>query len=228
MLQEMFAKLQRKQYPEKTYDPLVMLPPELAEMIARHMDMRSRVLCLCVSKPWKKFLESCPDLWTTFDIRKAKRPITQRSIKAWLRRSKYSVNRAHINLYSSMAFNAAKFRYVIQTCKKLEYLELNKGGFIGETLTDALALTSSLKTLIVGKQCEVLLSHVRDICKVYPKLVVAEFYSVHSKGTFILHGVPWPRCASLETFRLETKREVCHFPQAVLVSPSIPLSILGW
>jgi hypothetical protein len=39
----MFNKLQRKQTPAKNFDPMVMLPPELAQMVCENLDMRDRV-----------------------------------------------------------------------------------------------------------------------------------------------------------------------------------------
>jgi hypothetical protein len=39
----MALRMQRKQLPKRNFDPLVMLPPELAEMVITYLDMHTRM-----------------------------------------------------------------------------------------------------------------------------------------------------------------------------------------
>jgi hypothetical protein len=39
----MYSKLHQKQLPTKTFDPLVMLPSELAQMVCEYLEMRDLV-----------------------------------------------------------------------------------------------------------------------------------------------------------------------------------------
>jgi hypothetical protein len=43
LLQGMYSKLHQKQLPTKTFDPLVMLPSELAQMVCEYLEMRDLV-----------------------------------------------------------------------------------------------------------------------------------------------------------------------------------------
>ncbi|KAH8811917.1 hypothetical protein F5884DRAFT_750254 [Xylogone sp. PMI_703] len=148
MLQSMYHKLLQSEKPKKNFDPLVMLPVELSEMVAWNLDLRSRIICLSVSKPWKIFLESRPNLWVSFDATISNRPISERALKAFLRRSKYKVDRVKISM-SKGYIGEKGLAYITQTCQQLSHLEIRPNGIIGRSLLTALPSAKNLSTLSI-------------------------------------------------------------------------------
>lgn len=225
LLQSMFNKLHRAQDSGKTLDPLQYLPLELAELVVRNLEMRDRVICLRVSKPWKRLLESSHKLWTTLDTSSTRKPISQNALKVYLRRSNYTLDNATIN--SRAQFDDKKWTYLMKTCKSLTHLKVNGAGLIGNSLTTALPLASSLTSIIVSANCEISLSAIITVLQCCQKtLVDAKFLSVVG---FSGQG-HWPMMlASLQSLDLRTRHPMAMPLDIVNVLPNVvSLTLVGW
>ncbi|KAF7918203.1 uncharacterized protein EAE98_009815 [Botrytis deweyae] len=198
-LQSMFNKLQKSLAPSKTLDPLSYLPFELAEMIAQQLSIRERMICLSVSKSWKRVLESSHKLWTTFDTSITRRGLSQKSLKAYLRRSNYTVDEAVLR-YDTI--DAAKLQYLTRTCIKLQRLTIyNKNiAVIGETLTSALPFAKSLQYLNVQMFRISFQSVLESLRHVQATIVQAEFMEVHHTSRDA--GCIWPRLENLRDLKV--------------------------
>ncbi|KAF7895486.1 uncharacterized protein EAF01_009448 [Botrytis porri] len=193
-LQSMFNKLQKSLAPRKTLDPLSYLPFELAEMIAQQLSIRERMICLSVSKLWKRVLESSQKLWTTFDTSITRRGLSQKSLRAYLRRSNYTVDEAILR-YDTI--NAANLQHLIRTCTKLQRLTIrNKNNsVIGETLTSVLPLAKSLRYLNL-QMFEISFRTVLESLRhVQASIVEAEFMGIHHTSRDA--SCIWPRLENL-------------------------------
>ncbi|KAF5875213.1 putative f-box domain protein [Botrytis fragariae] len=198
-LQSMFNKLQKSLAPSKILDPLSYLPFELAEMIAQQLSIRERMICLSVSKSWKRVLESSHKLWTTFDTSITRRGLSQKSLRAYLRRSNYTVDEAILR-YDTI--DAAKLQYLIRTCTKLQRLTIrNKNNaVIGETLTSALPLAKSLQNLNL-QMCQISFrSALESLRHVQASIVQAELMGVHHTSRDA--GCIWPRLENLRDLKV--------------------------
>ena len=155
-------------------------------------------ICLAVSSSWKRLLESSHKLWTVLDTSYARKPVSQRSLRAHFKRSNYSLDRAIVTMKA--AFDASKWNYLFRTCKKLRRLEILGTGFIGDSLNASLQLAQSLEVITVSKNCEITVSAVQLALKTCQKtLVDATFLKM--KGTKQFGGMlgPWPKLESLKT-----------------------------
>ncbi|KAM3074201.1 hypothetical protein ACMFMG_002978 [Clarireedia jacksonii] len=196
-LQAMFSKLQKSQEPRKCLDPLTYLPLELAQMVTERLDMRDRVICLAVSRPWKRLLESFYKLWTTLDTSGAKRPVSQKAIRAHVKRSNYTVDQA---ILSQGSIDAQKLQYLTKYCKNLWQLKICRPGYIGETLLSALPMAKSLTELEISERCSITLSAVLSALNLVKDTIeVAEFSSVTSAR---IGNVFWPRLEALRALHL--------------------------
>ncbi|ESZ92258.1 hypothetical protein SBOR_7347 [Sclerotinia borealis F-4128] len=198
-LQSMFNKLQKSQAPRKTRDPLSYLPLELAEMIAKHLSVRERMICLSVSKSWKSVLESFHKLWTTLDTSTTRKLISQRALRAYLRRSNYTVDEATIR---NNTIDPARLQYLTRTCTKLHRLTICGNNPIGETLTSALPLAKSLQYLKTAWTSQIYFrSALESLRLVQATIVAAEFGSVrcHPSNSLCI----WPKLETLRVLRLE-------------------------
>ncbi|KAM0135901.1 hypothetical protein ACHAQE_005854 [Botrytis cinerea] len=194
ILQAMFNKLQKSLAPSKTLDPLSYLPFELAEMIAQQLSIRDRMICLGVSKSWKRVLESSHKLWTTFDTTSSRRSLPQKSLRAYLKRSNYTVDEADIR-YDTI--DAAKLQYLIRTCTKLRRLTMRNinNAVIGETLTSALPLAKSLQYLNLQMFQISFQSVLESLRHVQATIVEAVFFGVHHTPRDA--GCIWPKLEKL-------------------------------
>ncbi|KAL3422552.1 hypothetical protein PVAG01_06708 [Phlyctema vagabunda] len=126
-------------------------------MICKNLEMRDRVVCLSLSKAWKRTLESSHKLWTFLNTRPARRAFGQKALRAYLRRSNYTLDTAWITMgpESKGGFNDSRLSYLTRTCQQLQNLEISGPGTIGDSLVKALPLSKNLQTLVVHKNCEV-------------------------------------------------------------------------
>jgi len=124
--------------------------------------MSSFSICLAVTHSWKKLLESSHKLWTTLDTSSVKKVISERSLKIYLRRSKFTVERVILNLKS---IDAQRLRWILQTCKHLKELQMQGSGLLGFSLTKALEKAKGLETLSVSYNTQVNLTTVQEALK---------------------------------------------------------------
>ncbi|RFU30072.1 hypothetical protein B7463_g6247, partial [Scytalidium lignicola] len=200
ILQSMYNKLLQSEKPQKNFDPLVMLPVELAEMIAQNLDLKSRIMCLSVSKPWKTFLESRPKLWLFFDATIAQRPIRESMSKGDIRER--------------------ELKFIMRTCQQIAHLEIRPNGIIGRSLITAMPFAKNLSILSI--RCPIsptAMLRVLELC--HQTLVDVEISIV---GTTVDDTTPnalqpWPMLAKLRRLFVVGKDK--QFDAASLID-SIP------
>ena len=155
---------------------------------------------MSVSKSWKRLLESSHKLWTTFDTTQATRKVSQPALRAYLRRSNYTVDEA---IVKSAAVDAAKLQYLTRTCTKLQRLTICGSFLIGESLTSALPLAKSLQSLKISPQIT-MGSVVEALRHVQATIVDAEFEHVLYGGQ---SQFTWPRLETLRVLRVSRGRD---------------------
>jgi hypothetical protein len=158
-------------------------------------------ICLAVSKPWKRFLESSNDLWTTLDTRSARRGVRMDSLKAYLRRSKYGVDRAYF-ITKTPYFSSRQLEMITRTCKRLKYLECSDTGSsspLGTSLLSALPMATGLRTLII-KNCSMLFSQIVEALSICPLLEHVEFHRVIGVPSTV--RTAWPQLENLASLLL--------------------------
>ncbi|TAQ84769.1 hypothetical protein B7494_g6925 [Chlorociboria aeruginascens] len=228
-LEAMFRKLQEKQAPRKSLDPLEYLPLELAEMVCQNLEIRDRVICLAVNSSWKRLLESSHKLWTTLDMTSTRRKVSLHSLKKHLRRSNYTVDRAMISLKAG--FDSVKMQYLIRTCKSLRHLEIHGQGIVGDSLTSALPLARNLETILVSKNTKISLVSVEQALKaVHTTIADASFLNVLCRPNEMARLKQWPMIQSLKTLNLRSSScEALDTLDVYAIAPNLTsLLISGW
>jgi F-box/TPR repeat protein Pof3 len=159
-------------------------------------------ICLAVSPPWKRLLESSHKLWTTFDTSRARKPVTKHSLRLHLCRSNYTLNSAIISMGAK--FDEDKLTYLTKTCKQLKRLEIKGNGVIGDSLVAALPLARNLSclTVCVHIHLGVLLLSLETCQKT---LVEAAFTNIQVLRPSMNSSQwpKWPRLESLKSLVLE-------------------------
>ncbi|KAH8687214.1 hypothetical protein BGZ60DRAFT_521877 [Tricladium varicosporioides] len=205
LLQSIYNKMRLALDPGKTLDPLEFLPLELAQMVCQHLAMRDKVVCLAVSRSWKRLLESSHKLWTTLDTTTASKPISQNSLRAYVRRSNYTLERALITQKARL--DTQKISYLTKHCKKLRHIDILGHGVIGDSLTTSVQLAKSLEIINVSKNCFITVSAIRDILKACKAtLIEASFLRV--KGNRTQWSVGWPRLDKLRALSLRADEQL--------------------
>ena len=153
-----------------------------------------------MTKSWKRLLESSHTLWTTFDTRNIRKPISLTALKVHLKRSNYTLDTAVISMKAK--FDVVRMQHLTRTCKKLKYLEICGSGVIGDSLTTALPYAKSLERLVVGKNCEIGLTGVQTVLKICQQtLVEAVFLRIKNPWGGYLGN--WPQLKSLRSLNLQ-------------------------
>ncbi|CAG8951570.1 hypothetical protein HYFRA_00007486 [Hymenoscyphus fraxineus] len=233
LLQSMFNALKRARDPEKNLDPLQFLPLELAQLVCHHLSMRDRVICLAVSRSWKRLLESTHKLWTTLDTTSTRKPISLRSIRAHLKRSNYTLERAVITMKARL--DSEKIGYLTKTCKCLRLLEMNGSGAIGTSLIFALPRAKSLESIAVSRNTEITMTDVQAALRsCQATLLEAKFLQIG--GHFqVSNSLGFPRLEKLQTLVLCVANR--HMNSSRDMSPSViidscpnlvSLTLSGW
>ncbi|EPS43197.1 hypothetical protein H072_2815 [Dactylellina haptotyla CBS 200.50] len=154
-LKEMIEKALEKQNKalkaarKKIYDPMQVLPLELLEMVLEYLPFSNIVAMQRVSKTWQNVISSNARFWATLDFSHAKKPISRSALKNCINKSKYTLTKATLNRIHN--FNDTTVIDMVSVCKDLEYMKV-MDGFMGSSLTRAMELTKSLKTLILHCQ----------------------------------------------------------------------------
>lgn len=203
----MYNKVRESLSPASTRDPLQHLPLELAEMVILNLNMRDKVICLAVSKGWKRLLESSPKLWTTFDSANVKKAISGKSFKVHLRRSHWTLDRAIIGMKANI--DRDKLTVMTKNCKKLREVQFVGIGLVGDTLVKAMPHAKSLDTLLVGRGISISLSTVQTLlrdCK--ESLTNVTFLNMAGSPGGIIAG-RWTASESLKSIRLQANKDSC-------------------
>ncbi|KAK6522548.1 hypothetical protein TWF281_001989 [Arthrobotrys megalospora] len=134
---------------KKIYDPMLVLPLELLEMVLNYLPFQNIVAMQRVSKTWQRVISSNARFWTTLDFSRARKPISKAALKGCINKSKYTLTKAILNRIHN--YNDTTLIDMVSICKDLEYMKV-MDGFMGSSLTRAMQLTKSLKTLILNCQ----------------------------------------------------------------------------
>jgi len=198
LLQSMHSKLIKKQEPKPCFDPLGKLPPELAEMVCRQLDVRDLVVSLAVSKSWKKFLEAFHDLWTSIDLRRARKVVNQTSLKSYLRRSSFGLLEAYLTIKATDSQSQDRLQYITSHCPNLVSLGLCQG-HIGVSLAESIPRVEKLRSLVL-ESCTIQLNHVVQVLTLCPQLEIAKFDEISCPRRSIT--LRWPQMNNLRELRL--------------------------
>lgn len=122
-------------------------------------------------------LESMHKLWMTLDTTSARKSIGFTSLKAYLRRSNYTLEHAIIS--TKAGFDSSKLQFVTEKCKRLKILDMRGFGIVSGSLAAALPHAQQLASLTTAKNLEVTLSGVAEAIKATRKsIVTASFLNV--------------------------------------------------
>ena len=121
-----------------------------------------------------------PYLWRHLDLSRARKNVRPSSVKACAKRSKGQLT--HATLFRADAQNGDAIKFIIGTCRKLEYLEL-RDGLSNHFLVYAAPLAPKLSTLIIGRNRSITLEHVTKLLHNCTNLVRAEFHAISAKGS---------------------------------------------
>ena len=157
-------------------------------------------VCLAVTKSWKRLLESSHKLWTMFDTRMTRKPVSLTSLKLHLKRSNYTLDTAVISIKAK--FDVTRMQYLTRTCKKLRRLEICGSGVVGDSLTAALPLAKSLETIALGANCEISLKAVQLALKTCRKTLVEAAFLRIVGNQFSFVPNQWPELQSLRALHL--------------------------
>lgn len=153
-------------------DPLSVLPPELVLDIFDRLRFRQTVKCLRVSKSWKAFLTSWPELWKSIELGGA-RNIRPSFVRDCIRYSGYKLEVANLGAFSHIK----TFGDMAKCCKRLKSLEISNNNAIGmEPFLGILDKTPSLQVLTVGISIHAVM--IQHILQILPKLKEVRFLSV--------------------------------------------------
>ena len=177
LLRGMYDKLATKCSPPKAVDPLILLPPELVELVFQYLNLQNLVNLLRVSKQWKSLLESMPMLWRNLDLSNAKRIVSFKAIKACVLRSHGRVTHATLDKWFKNGKARESLIYITSRCRGLEYLKFQSGKF-SDYLFNCVTMLNGLKTLIVSSHIEVSLDYVCETLNKLHCLERAEFHQV--------------------------------------------------
>lgn len=206
----MYNKVRESLSPASTRDPLQHLPLEMAEMVIKNLSMRDKVICLAVSKGWKRLLESSPKLWTTFDTTNVKKAISGKSFKIHLRRSHWTLDRAIISMKANI--DRDKLTVMTKNCKKLREVKFVGSGLIGDSLVKALPHAKNMDTLFVGRGISITLSTVQTLlknCKEFGQsLTNVTFLNMAGSPGGIIAG-RWTASESLKSIHLQADKSSC-------------------
>lgn len=137
-------------------------------------------------------------MWTTFDSSASKRPISKASLKAYLKRSNYTVDRAIIGAAAKMD---SKMIYLTKSCRKLEHLEFSGTMILGESFLSSLPFAKSLKVLRASSRCEITKTCVEAALKcVHETIVDASFLGTARDP--VRQNIVWPKLEKLRVLRI--------------------------
>ena len=201
------------------------MPPVIAMLVVILMP---RSGLLRVSKTWSKLLTSMPGLWSDLDFSTAKKPVTLRAVRKYIKCGNGTTTRVILDRFGS---NAEKIpRYIATRCRWLKDLRIS-GGLIGASILEAVPCISSLKILIVSEACQISCDAANQLLSQSLNLERAEFQIVtRRRHVPVSWEVDMPK---LHTLKLDTSLSSESSPLALpTLLNRIPnihtLSVQGW
>ncbi|KAM3414765.1 hypothetical protein BST61_g9916 [Cercospora zeina] len=120
--------------PNKSVDPLTVLPRELAISVLEYCTFRERIAVSRVSKGWQKFLRSEPNLWSHLDLGSARSKVKTSFVSTAINTGRQKLTTATLNkLFDFDKVLAALLRHC-----PLERLTLVQTGFQGVNFVEVL------------------------------------------------------------------------------------------
>ncbi|SMR57438.1 unnamed protein product [Zymoseptoria tritici ST99CH_3D1] len=89
--------LQGELAPQNSLDPFTVLPRELALLILEHLSFRQRILVTKVSKDWKTFIHSEPNLWQHLDLTGGKLKVSTKFVSKAINVARGKITSATLN-----------------------------------------------------------------------------------------------------------------------------------
>ncbi|EEH18820.2 hypothetical protein PABG_01139 [Paracoccidioides brasiliensis Pb03] len=173
-IKDLSAKLDKRLNGPKLSDPFDVLPLELVSMVLEHLDLRSLLSTVRVSKRWNRLLNSIPRLWTHLDLTKARRRnVSLKAIQAFLRRSHWRLSRASLTNLQPDDF--PKLMTGLKRIGSLEHLDLQGSFSLRFNVAPIYGLTK-LKTLVCSEQSEMTFGHFSKVLSDCPLLQRVEVH----------------------------------------------------
>jgi hypothetical protein len=167
-------------------DPMSVLPAELVLEIFHRLSFQQMVKCCRVSKAWKTFLRSWPELWKKIDLGLA-RNIRPSVVKDYIRYSEYRLEAANLGTFS----HPKTWWAMARCCPRLTSLEISQNNTLHlEDFLRVLDKIPSLQSLTIGMGIHA--PFVYHALQILPKLVEARFLCVRS-----LAHVPTPSLSAV-------------------------------
>jgi hypothetical protein len=157
-----------------------------------------------VSKPWKRFLEGCPDLWTELDLRHTRRLMKLDGLAAHLKRCNFKLDKVYIHPNHS-TFPAKHLFNLTKACKQLSHLELFSNDDISNSLLRALGEARGIRVLILNGHGIITMRSLIKALTLCPQMEHFECTSEVNPGTRLLE---WPSLTALHTFKMRVETEV--------------------
>lgn len=155
--------------------------------VLSHLFNYSGSKLLGVSRSWKSILTSCPELWRHLDFSYAGKTATVGTLFTYAKRANWAATRAsfHINRESDIEVMG----WIMGRCKALERLDIRTGphfpGIASLTETSlgrAAGQLANLKTLVLSRECQILLNTVSQLIGCLASLERAEFHGLLCRG----------------------------------------------
>ncbi|KAF2667137.1 hypothetical protein BT63DRAFT_458098 [Microthyrium microscopicum] len=129
-------------------DPLTAFPYEVAQIVMSYLPFHQVIKCLAVSKGWRGYLSSCPELWLDIDLSHGKtsrqKRIPRAFVKSCVKYSDHQVKSLKLGCFAHRPTVLA----IAMTCKKLESIEIPFDSDLGgDTLVETLKYSKSLRRL---------------------------------------------------------------------------------
>ncbi|RKF64198.1 putative f-box tpr repeat containing protein pof3 [Erysiphe neolycopersici] len=187
-----------EQFAEKSCDPFHYLPLELAEKIFHMLSIHNRLTCLYVCKSWNTLLQSSHSLWKILDLSDARRYVPMDGLKAYLKRSNYSLNLAEFQLNSFV--DSGRIEYIIENCKCLKELKVYGRDWRGNMMFNSLSSAKQIMLLYISNRIHMSLSVVISTLKRCQDTVVDVTFG--NLDRTILNISDWPRLHKLRSLSL--------------------------
>lgn len=181
-------------------DPFQFLPLEIAHLICKRLELGDLCNCLIVSKGWKSLLESIRSLWTTLDTTNIHNPVPIKSLKTYLRRSNYTLNRAIINL--KLSADRGRLQYILEKCKFLKELEVRGSSKLDESLFNIFSSAKEIENLYITQNVLVTFKLMQAILKNCCQFLVEARFSNIQGSRYNFINCQWPRLDALKRVAL--------------------------
>ena len=155
------AEVLKEVAPPKSVDPLTMLPREMALIVLEYLSFRQRIAISRVSKGWKDFIRSEPNLWAHMDLTGARAKVTNRFVSVTINTAREKLVAATLNQLSDFdkVLNAVAGRPSLQSMTLLET------GLQGQNLVAMLEKAKSLRELRISRGTEVSQSVLQSLAR---------------------------------------------------------------